>query len=133
MGNEANAGKLIGACTYNGSSVAVVTFFSIAEIVEFLTVRAQAAIGPTQRNIYRRDCHASVRLVGGVAPAIDDTANSLVLTVYKMDGTTLVTFTLTTMKCGSHSYTIIDASPPGEWEAEFLHMGSLATSNLAIT
>lgn len=129
---EASGAKLIGACSFNGSTIAVVKAFSFVELVEFLTIRAQAALGPTARNIYRKDLHANCRLVGGVAPAPDDATHSLVFTIYKMDGTTLVTFTLATMKVGTIGYDVNDESPPGEASAEFLHMGSLSSRAVTI-
>jgi len=133
VGNEANAAKLVGACTYSGGSVSVVKFFSWAEVLEWLTVRAQASVGPTQRNIYRRDLHANVRYVGGSIIVQDDTTNSLVLTFYKMDGSTLVTFTLSTMKAGNHDFSINDDSPPGEYTQDFAFMGSQASSPIAVS
>ncbi len=128
MGNEANAAKIIGACTYAGGSLAIVKFFSLAELAEMLTVRGQGDVGPTQRNIYRRDLHSAVRMVGNFPPASDDTAGALVLTFYRMDGTTLKTITLATMKIGNRGFTMNDEAPPGEADFEASHMGNMSTS-----
>jgi hypothetical protein len=133
MGNEANASLLIGTCSFNGTTIAVVKMFSWSEMADFLTVRAQASVGPTERSIYRRDLHASCRVVGYVPPAADNTANSLVFTWYIMDGTTLKTATLSSMKLGTKGLDVNDESPPGEASMEFFHKGSMASSPVAIT
>lgn len=128
---EAAAHKIIGACSFNGTTIAVIKFFSIAELAEFLTVRGQAAVGPTQRNIFRRDCHAHTRHVGGAKVAADDVAHSLVLTAYTMGSVILGTWTITTMKCGTNDFSINDDAPPGELGHDWLHMGSMVSSPIS--
>lgn len=121
-----DANNLIVSATCS-SALGIVTGISFTYACELTTVRGEGVTGPTSRGMARSDMQASVSFLVGPPRTPNAAPASLVIVCYKMDGSTTVTYTITTMKASSYTFTFQRDAPPGEWTQQFEHVGSMAT------
>lgn len=109
------------------TALGIVTGVSFTYAAELTTVRGEGATGPTARGMSRSDMQASVSFLVGPPIAPNAAPASLVIVAKKMDGSTSVTYTITSMKASSYTFTFQRDAPPGEWTQTFEHVGSMAS------
>lgn len=121
-----DANMLIASATH-GSALGICTGAAFQYIADMLAVRGEGVTGPTSRGMQRSDFQATISFLVGPPRPVNGAPASLVIVVKKMDGSTSVTFTITSMKASSYSYNFNRDSAPAEWSQTFEHVGDMAS------
>lgn len=121
-----DANLLIVSATH-GSALGICTGVAFQYIADLLAVRGEGVTGPTSRGMMRSDFQATISFLVGPPRPVNGATASLVVVVKKMDGSTSVTYTITTMKASSYSYNFNRDSAPAEWSQTFEHVGDMAS------
>lgn len=131
MANETSVHSLLASATHGATALGVITRINGMQVSDYLTITGEGVTGPTARGIIRRDSRVSLGFLVGPPIADSATKASLVVTVKRLDGSTVRTLTWTNMKAGSAGYDFERDSPPAAWNQEFLHEGDLSSSNFS--
>jgi hypothetical protein len=121
-----DANLLIVSATH-GSALGICTGAAFQYIANLVAVRGEGVTGPTSRGMDRSDFQATISYLVGPPRPVNGSPASLVIVVKKMDGSTSVTYTITTMKASSYSYNFNRDSAPAEWSQTFEHVGDMAS------
>ena len=121
-----DANLLIASGTHS-TALGIVTAAAFQYMASLLAVRGEGVTGPTSRGMDKSDFQVTLGFLVGPARAPNGAPASIVIVVKKMDGSTSVTYTITSMKAGSYSYNFNRDSAPAEWTQTFEHVGDMAT------
>lgn len=124
--------KLLASATH-GTACGIPTAVGYRREAAFLKIRDAGVMGPSSIGQYLADFNAFVRWLVGGAKAVDGTRSSLVIVLKKQDGTTSLTYTITTMVAGSYGFAFDRDAPPGSYDQEFLHEGDMSSEPLTIS
>lgn len=122
----ADANLLIASGTHS-SALGIVVGFSFTYDPEFVEVQGEGVTGSTAAGMRRSRFTATLDFLVGPPRPVNGSLSSLVIVVKKMDGTTSVTYTITSMKAGKYTCTFNRESAPAVWTQEFFNVSDMST------
>lgn len=121
-----DANLLIASGTHS-SALGIVVGFSFSYDPTFLELPGEGVTGSTAAGMYRSRFVVTLTFLVGPPRPPNGALASLVIVVKKMDGTTSVTYTITSMKAGRYALNFDRSNPPAQWTQEFFNVSDMAT------